>query len=74
MGIEESHILQGGQALGLVKQRVLWKAPWEMFLAVSGGAGFAVGLSVPGQGRAGLQSLDQGSEIQDFSICKRNKY
>lgn len=54
MGIEESHILQGAQALGLVKQRVLWKAPCEMLLAVSGDAGFAVGVSVPGQGRAAV--------------------
>lgn len=49
MGIEEiqMHILQGAQALGLVVQRVLWKAPGELPLAVAGGAGFAVGVSMP---------------------------
>lgn len=30
MGIEESHILKGAQALGSVRQRVLWKVPGEM--------------------------------------------
>lgn len=60
MGMEEIHILQEVQALGLVRQRVLWKIPGEMPLAVSGGAGFAVGASLPGQG---CSLSNQGSEI-----------
>lgn len=52
VGTEGSHILQGSQAPGLVRQRVLWKIPGEMPLAVSGGAGFAVGMFLPGQDRA----------------------
>lgn len=46
MGIEDSLTLQGAQALGLVRLRVLWKVPAEMPLAVAGGAGFAVGVSL----------------------------
>lgn len=58
--MEEIHILQEVQALGLVRQRVLWKIPGEMPLAVAGGAGFAVDVSLPGQG---CSLSNQGSEI-----------